>query len=76
MNLSNDEIRVLLHAVASTRDDEIGCDDCLAGVAAFAEAELAGRTRAEAHRRIQQHVDECPECREEYEALSRAMREL
>ena len=42
MSLEKQQVAALLSSVADTREDEIGCDECLAGMAEFAETELIG----------------------------------
>ncbi len=72
MALTQPQIRQLVAFVAGTRDVEITCDECLPGMAEFAEAELTGLAIPNAVRRIQEHIAFCPECREEYELLKTA----
>jgi hypothetical protein len=69
MPLSKDQLCRLLEIVADTRDDEISCDDCLSGMAEFADARLLGNTISAALSRIEAHIEFCPECKEEYELL-------
>ncbi|WP_394836582.1 hypothetical protein LVJ94_06695 [Pendulispora rubella] len=75
MSLTKQEIQWLVEGVLSTREDEIGCDDCLSRVGAYAETVLAGLTIPEALRTVEAHLRDCPECREEYEALLLALRD-
>ncbi len=58
----------------TTRPDEIGCDECLEEVDRFVEMDLAGLDAAEAMPLVQDHLDKCGSCREEFEALLRALR--
>ena len=69
MSLEKQQVQALLSSVADTCEDEIGCDECLAGMAEFAESELIGAEIPTALRRIQAHIAFCPECAEEYELL-------
>ena len=69
MPLDKQQIKTLLSFVADTRDDEITCDDCLAGMAEFAETQLVGAEIVDAQRHIQAHIEFCPECAEEYAVL-------
>ncbi|MGB8328503.1 MAG: hypothetical protein WCE62_00140 [Polyangiales bacterium] len=69
MPLSKDQLSRLLVIVADTRDDEITCDECLAGMAEFADARLLGSTISTALKRIEAHIEFCPECKQEYELL-------
>lgn len=69
MPLSKDQLSRLLVIIADTRDDEITCDECLAGMAEFADARLLGHTISTALKRIEAHLEFCPECKQEYELL-------
>jgi len=69
------EVRGLLKDLLATRDVEIGCDDCLMQVASYCETELAGKEVPEALRLVREHLEICPECHEEYQALLSAMLE-
>jgi hypothetical protein len=69
MKLTRAEVNLLLEYVFETEEDELTCGDALDGFAALAEAELQGGTLSERTRRIAEHVRDCPECLEEYEAL-------
>ena len=71
MPLTKKEIDDLLYLVGQTNDVEINCEQCLALVAEFAEQHLAGKSIDEGLIAVQQHLQVCPECREEYEALRR-----
>ena len=73
MPLDQEQLRMLVSFVASTRDDEIACDECLAGMAEFAETRLVGREINEAQRQVEAHIALCPECAEEYQVLLEAM---
>jgi len=74
MPLDRRQIDRLLGFVADTCEDEIACDDCLAGMAAFAERELAGVEIPEALRRTETHLATCSECAEEYALLVAVLR--
>ena len=74
MSLTNEEIDGLLRLIGLTKDDEIDCERCLALVAEFAERELAGRSIRAGLEAVEHHLSLCPECREEYEALLRALK--
>ncbi len=76
MPLSREEIEGLLRLVGLTAEDEINCEACLALVAEFAERALAGRSVPEGLKVVEQHLAVCAECREEYEALKKAIEGL
>ena len=76
MPLSNDEIRRLMRLVGLTRNGEINCEQCLSRVAEFVERELAGRSIPQGLQTVEHHLAICAECREEYEALKRALQAM
>jgi len=57
-------------------EDEIGCDDCFEELHEFAEMELAGKSPEEAKPLVKDHLDKCGSCREEYQALLEALRNI
>jgi len=75
MKLNANELTALLEALTLTQEEELDCDGCLALVGQFAEAELSGKTPAEALQRVRQHLAICGDCREEYETLLAAIRD-
>lgn len=76
MKLTGDLLKRLIRSVKNARPDEIGCDDCFDELHKFAELELAGKSPEEAFPLVQDHLDRCGECRQEYEGLLLAMENL
>lgn len=76
MTLSKKEIEGLMRLVGLTKDVEINCEQCLALVAEFAERELAGKSIPEGLKAVEDHLTICAECREEYETLGRALKDM
>jgi uncharacterized protein with PIN domain len=76
MSLSKEQMDALVRLIGLTKEDEINCECCLERVAEFAERELAGKSIPESLEAVKQHLAVCGECREEYEALERALKEL
>ncbi len=76
MNLSVDQIGALLQAVSRTRDRELTCDECLGELGSFAELALEGRPVEEAYNLVQQHLQICGECQEEFALLLKALEGL
>ena len=74
MNLSLDVLKNMVRAVASTKPNEIGCDKCFELVDQFVEMKLQGKNAAEAMPLVQDHLDRCSGCREEFEALLDCLR--
>ena len=71
--LQPDQLARMVSMVAGTRPDEIGCDECYEQLDRFADLHLAGRNAAEAMPLVQDHLDRCGDCREEFEALLAAL---
>jgi hypothetical protein len=64
----------LVREVERTQDVEYSCDDVHRLLDQFAEAVLRGKDAARLMPLVQQHIDLCPDCREEFEALMRILR--
>ncbi len=74
MPLSKKEIDGLMRLIGLTKDEEINCEQCLSLVAEFAEQALAGKSIPEGLKAVEHLLSVCAECREEYEALQRALK--
>jgi hypothetical protein len=73
MNLNADHVRRILRAVMTTEDRELSCDECMEELARFAEMTLVGKDTEAALPLVRAHLDMCGDCREEFEALVRAL---
>ncbi|MEK7329061.1 MAG: hypothetical protein AAB217_27760 [Chloroflexota bacterium] len=60
--------------IGATHDVEYSCDDVHHLLDQFAEAVLRGENAANLWPLVQRHLDMCPDCREEFEALLRILR--
>jgi predicted anti-sigma-YlaC factor YlaD len=76
MKLSSETIRNMINAVRSTRDVELDCDHCHEELDLFIEMQISGKNAAEAMPLVQEHLNLCPPCREEYEVLLEALKAL
>jgi hypothetical protein len=76
MQLNKEILKKLIRAVTMTTPGEIGCDECFDKLDAFAEMELAGKSPEKAMPLVAEHLEKCGECRQEFEALLNALREL
>lgn len=76
MKLNKNVIKKLLGAVKNTRPDEIGCDECFDKLHEFAEMKLMGKSPEKAMPLVQDHLEKCSECREEFQALLEAMKAI
>jgi hypothetical protein len=72
--MDNNQVKSLLHLLNITRDRELNCNEFLAGVPEIAECELARRPVPSSLQLVQHHLSLCAECREEYAALTAALR--
>lgn len=76
MHLTADKLKQIVRVIATTEDDEIGCDECFHELDRFVEMELAGKNAAEAMPLVQEHLNRCENCRQEYEALLDALKAI
>lgn len=65
---------MLLGQIEDTREVELSCDDVLAVLDQFAESALRGEDAAALMPLVQYHLDHCPDCHEEFEALLRVLK--
>jgi len=76
MKLSADVLKKMVNSIAMTRPDEIACDECFEQLDIFAEQMLAGKPAAEAMPLVEDHLNRCKDCHEEFEALLEAVKSL
>lgn len=74
--LSKQQIQILVGLIATTEPDSVNCDECYGRIGEFAEMALEGREIPEGMKVIQTHLEQCPCCKDEYEGLLEALREL
>ena len=63
----------MLHSLAKTEEQEISCDDVFAVLDQFVEAVRRGENPLLLMPLVRQHLEMCPDCREEYETLLRML---
>ena len=73
MKIPIEKLKTMVRGVARTQDTEYSCDDTYRLLDEFAEAVAQGKDAAQLMPRMQQHLDLCPDCREEFEALLRVL---
>lgn len=71
--MDKEALRHLLNQVKKTREDELGCDEVYRLMDVFAEAAIRGENPEELMPLIQLHLELCPDCWEEYQALLRIL---
>ena len=74
--LSKEQIQTLVGLISSADQDNLSCDDCFGRIGEFAEYALDGRELSDGMKIIQGHLEQCPCCKDEYEGLMDALREL
>jgi hypothetical protein len=67
------EMKNMLGMIAHTQDRELICDEVHALIDQFVEMKMRGEDPTRLMPLVQQHLDMCPDCREEYEALLEAL---
>ncbi|MBT8485046.1 MAG: hypothetical protein HKO59_03125 [Phycisphaerales bacterium] len=73
MDPSREQLAALVRQLAVTAPEELDCETVLRHVAAYLEATHADAPVAPELAMIRQHLDVCPSCLEEFEALTRAV---
>lgn len=73
--LTSEQIKELVRAIEQTREQEFSCHECQSCVAEFADRQLAGLPLDDVLMRVEHHLSLCPECREQFVALERIIRE-
>lgn len=76
MQLSYQQITNLIELTVTTKNDSLGCDGCLELMDQFAQAELDGSMLPTALECVRTHLEQCKCCKDEYEALMIALREV
>ena len=55
--------------IAHTEDEEISCSECFDLVSEYVDLEIAGAAHGRRLPQLEQHLQQCRVCREEYEVL-------
>ncbi len=66
----------LLQIIEITKDEELDCDECYEHLDKFAELIRAGEPAAEIYPKVQQHLEVCPFCKEEFDTLLQALKKI
>lgn len=76
MEINTEFIKRMARAIAVVQPEEIDCGGCFEEVDKFVEMELAGKNASEAMPLVKHHLELCPYCKEEYEALYKAVKAM
>jgi hypothetical protein len=74
--LTATSLKFLLESVARSQVEAIDCNECWEKIDHFVELELEGKDPAQALPLVEDHLNCCGDCREEYEALLEALKNL
>ena len=67
--LSNETVLKFLRVLESVREEEASCDEIYAKIDEYVEKEVDKKDVERLMPLIREHLDQCPDCCEEYEAL-------
>ncbi len=67
--LPNDTVLGFLRVLESVREEEVPCDEIYARIDQYVEREVDKKDAAKLMPLVREHLDLCPDCCEEYEAL-------
>ena len=68
-----EEFQKLLEMLENTQEVEFSCDDVYHLLDQYSEAVVQGKNAEELMPLVEHHIDICPDCREEFEALLRVL---
>lgn len=69
-------LKLLVRSIVDTQSQDIGCDACFTQLDHFVEMHLDGKAPEQAMPLVQQHLETCDGCCEEYEALLQALESI
>jgi hypothetical protein len=76
MGLTEQQVNLLIQLAVSTTPDEMDCDGCFVKMAEFAEAKLSNQSISASMQLVEDHLNNCPCCKDEFEALRAALGNL
>jgi hypothetical protein len=74
--INAETLKLLVRSIIDTRDSEIACDSCFDKLDQFVELHLADKAPEQALPLVQQHLEDCQGCCQEYEALKEALESI
>jgi hypothetical protein len=74
--IQTQKLKDLVRRVMTTRHVEVDCEGCYEQLDQFVEMKLEGKEVSQAMPLVQNHLDRCGGCCEEYEALLEALQAL
>jgi predicted anti-sigma-YlaC factor YlaD len=74
MKIPTEQLKKMIEMVMKTKEIELSCDDVHDILDQYAELTLAGEDVSELLPLVHHHLEMCPDCREEFEALTRILK--
>ena len=76
MNSSMDTLKEIICEAITTQWDEISCAECFEQLDQFTDMMLLNEHAVDVMPRVRDHLQRCPDCRQEYDALLCALRAM
>jgi len=76
MNIDPKMIKDMVREIVTTREDEMECPECFEHLDHFADLLLSGADLDNMMLRLRHHLEHCPHCKEEFDVLLDAVRNL
>lgn len=74
MKITKNFLKKIILASFKSHPDEIGCNNCFERLHEFAESQLEGKSTEEVMPLVNDHLNRCGECREEFKILLEALK--
>ena len=75
MLIPKNQLAMLLQFVATVTPDSLNCDGCLESVPELADSQMSNQPLSEILERVQNHLDNCGCCRNEFNTFLRSLNE-
>jgi hypothetical protein len=73
MAMTSDQAKKMLMMIEKTQDEELSCDEVFELLDVYAEKAARGEDVGDLFPLVEHHLEMCPDCREEYEAVMRIL---
>lgn len=73
MAMTSDQAKKMLRMIEKTQAEELSCDEVFDLLGVYAEMAARGDDVGDLFPLVERHLEMCPECREEYEAVMRIL---
>jgi len=73
MAMTSDQAEKMLRMIEHTQEEELSCDEVFELLDVYAEMAARGEDVRELFPLVEHHLEMCPDCREEYEAVMRIL---